>query len=91
MEPHIGIVVARIYVYEIFRKINKILQSHEDIIALEKSFDRIGLISELLERRPSLVKELRKEAEASALKIEAQLKQEEADLLQLLEEKRKEL
>lgn len=34
---------------------------------------------------------LRKEAEAPALKIEAQLKQEEADLLQLLEEKRKAL
>lgn len=80
-----------IFLFKKIDNLSNILQSHEDIIALEKSFDRIGLISKLLERRHSLVKELRKEAEAPALKIEAQLKQEEADLLQLLEEKRKAL
>lgn len=46
---------------------------------------------ELIVPTESKIKKLRKEAEAPALKIEAQLKQEEADLLQLLDEKRKAL
>jgi len=57
--------------------------------ALGVLYTREKLREELLERKSSLVKKLRKVAEAPILETEAQLQQEEADLIRLLEEKRK--